>query len=389
MSTSEPTTLHLELFDKYFGAKPAHTAFAPGRIEFIGNHNDYNGGPVLGAAIAEGITAMIAPREDDIIQLASEGLPEVTRLKLSEVRPLTGESNWANYPLGVLHVLREAGMPLSNGFDICFTSNLPSGAGMSSSAALELATAYALAAMTGFETTPADMARWGRKAENEFVGMPCGILDQGVSAHGEADHLVHIDCHVEAFSTIPMPPSCHFWIFNSGKKHALIDSFYSTRHDECMQAWAILKELNPDAACLAHIKPEQVEAARSSLKDDIYKRAIHITEESERVRQCCNALREGDMATVGKLVTASHRSSQYLFENSITELNFLVDVLEAEPSVYGARLTGGGFGGAVMAVTSSAFNEANAAAVTRAFKNAFHSEPSIFHTQTGPGARVV
>ncbi|MGB0744005.1 MAG: galactokinase, partial [Opitutales bacterium] len=234
----------ITLYRSTFAGEPAQLAFAPGRIEFIGNHTDYNGGLVMGAAVTEGITVAVAKRDDRDIHLISDqgGAVEVG---LNELIPLKGAKSWTNYPLGVTKVLLEAGMVMDVGYNIAVVSNLPSGAGMSSSAAFELATAKALAALYGFEADRSEFARIGRKAENEFVGMPCGILDQGVSAYGQANHLVRIDCATEDYSTIPMPLGAHFWIFNSNKKHALVDSAYADRNKECHDALAQLKKLYP------------------------------------------------------------------------------------------------------------------------------------------------
>ena len=244
-----------QLFASTFGADASHFAFAPGRIEFIGNHTDYNGGLVMGAAVTEGITVAVGPRADRRVQLVSDqGRP--VEVPLDNPRPLTGRDSWTNYPVGVTAVMAELGVSMSAGYNIAVVSNLPTGAGMSSSAAFELATAYALAALYGYETDKAGFARIGRRAENEFVGMPCGILDQGVSAFGERDHLVRIDCATEVFSTMPMPEGAHFWIFNSNKKHALVDSAYADRHRECHEALEQLREIHPDAGrCLTLRRP--------------------------------------------------------------------------------------------------------------------------------------
>ena len=172
-----------QLFAINFAGEPAHYAFAPGRIEFIGNHTDYNGGLVMGAAVTEGITVAVSLRDDDRIQIVSDA-GDLVEIRLGNYTPLEGSNSWTNYPIGVTKVMTDAGMQTPTGYNMAVTSTLPAGAGMSSSAAFELATARALAALYGFETDTAGFARIGRKAENEFVGMPCGILDQGVSAFG-------------------------------------------------------------------------------------------------------------------------------------------------------------------------------------------------------------
>ena len=377
-----------ELYASTFGSAPTQLAFAPGRIEFIGNHTDYNGGLVMGAAVTEGITVALARRDDRQIHLISEQ-GGVVEADLDAIEPLQGRSSWVNYPLGVTKVMLELGMSMDVGYNLAVVSNLLIGAGMSSSAAIELATAYALAATYRYDTDKAGFARIGRKAENEFVGMPCGILDQGVSAFGKADHLVRIDCATEDFATTPMPEGTHFWIFNSNKKHALVDSAYAERHQQCHDALAQLQVRYPEAKTLSDISTEQLEAAQGSVDELLYKRASHIVGENARVREVEAALAYGDLAAVGTALTESHESSRVNFENSIPELNFLVQQVVAEANVFGARLTGGGFGGAVMAFTSADFTLEQARAVAGAYANHFGLEATILHTQAGAGATLL
>lgn len=377
-----------QLFSNHFPGKPTHYAFAPGRIEFIGNHTDYNGGLVMGAAVNEGITVAVSLREDAIISIVSDA-GDLVEIGIGAYSPMKGPSSWTNYPIGVTKVMTEAGMLTPTGYNMAVTSTLPAGAGMSSSAAFELATAKALAALYGFETDTAGFARIGRKAENEFVGMPCGILDQGVSAFGRANHLVKINCATESFAIEPMPDDAHFWIFNSNKKHALVDSAYAERHRECHEALAELRHIYPDAKTLSCICPEQLEAAKDELDPLLYRRAAHIIGENARVRSVETALAGGDLKAVGEALNASHESSRVNFENSIEELDTLVDLLKLQPHVYGARLTGGGFGGAVMALTDPEFGQAHADVITAAFEAKHGLKPSIFHTRTGDGAQLL
>ncbi len=375
------------LYRATFNAEPSQLAFAPGRIEFIGNHTDYNGGLVMGAAVAEGVTVAAAKRSDRQLQLICEQ-GQLVELSLDALAPQPGDASWTNYPLGVTKVLLESGMQMDCGYNLAVVSDLPIGAGMSSSAAIELATAYALAALFGFAADKAEFARIGRRAENEFVGMPCGILDQGVSTFGQADHLVAIDCASETFRTIPMPQGTHFWIFNSNKKHALVDSAYANRFRECHQALAQLQQLYPEAASLSDITPQQLEAAQGELDGLLYRRASHIVGENARVRAVQAALQVGDLAAVGAALNASHESSRVNFENSIPELDFLVQELAKDPMVYGARLTGGGFGGAVMAFTSAEFGLNHAQVVSNAYCQQFGFQARILHTRAGPGASI-
>lgn len=371
------------LFQQAFGREPAVCARAPGRVEFIGNHTDYNGGLVLGAAIDRTITAVAAPREDSTVRLKSGpgGALAQFDLRTHTVSAAGGAQAWTRYPLGTRQVLAENGfLPEAAGFDLLVLSDLPSGAGLSSSAALEVATAVALsAALPGVSAPPKDrLAQLCREAENRFAGVPCGILDQGTSAFGAADHLVRIDCHTDSFSTVPMPAGVRLWVFESGVKHSLVDSLYATRRQECEAAFAILRRSHPGVACLAHLSPDDVRAAEGDLLPETFRRALHVCGESARVRAMETALAAGDLAEAGRLLVASHGSSRDLFENSTPELDFLVETLAATESVYGARLTGGGFGGAVMAMTGEAFGETQARQVAEAYAGHF-GQPCPFH----------
>jgi len=372
-------------FETAYGRAPEVVAYAPGRIEFIGNHTDYNGGPVLGAAIDRGVWVALARRDDGLRRLVSEGQGEAARLEISSgpFGKQTGPRAWTNYPMGVLTVLPSFGFRIPEGFDYLAASNLPVGAGLSSSAAIELASALAFLSVTGQQCPLDVLAKIGRKAENDYVGVPCGILDQGVSAFGQADHLVHIDCRELKFSQVPLPGEVNFWIFNTHTKHALVDGMYAERHSECMQAAADL-----GVALLVDATLAQLDAA-DKMPAVIAKRARHVLEEIARVEQTVAALAAGQIDRVGRLLTASHRSSQHLFENSAPELDLLVDALVGVQGVLGARLTGGGFGGAVLAMTGSGFGDADAASVAERYARRFGSRPDILHLRSGNGARVL
>lgn len=371
-----------------FGGGPERVAFAPGRIEFIGNHTDYNGGLVLGAAVEEGITAAGARRDDGTVALVSSEGPAV-ELSADSLAPLEGEDAWANYPAGVAAIFREAGTDLGGGFSLAVTGDLPSGAGLSSSAALELATAQVLAALFGRQMETAAMARLCRRAENEFVGMPCGILDQGVSAFGRAGHLVRIDCAAETFGTVPVPAGARFWIFNSNRKHALVDSAYADRHRECMEAAICLREADPSVRTLSDVDEAGLRAHRELLGEPLFRRALHVVSENARVRAVESALAGDDLEAVGEALNASHESSRVNFENSTEELDALAGWLNEQPGTYGARLTGGGFGGAVLALTGPGFGEREADRVRRAYAGAFGIEASVLASAPGEGARLL
>ncbi len=371
-------------FTEVFGHSPRLAARAPGRIEFIGNHTDYNGGPVLGAAIDRGVWVAVAPRADGQRRFFSDFTSEIVSVPAGELKKQTDAASWANYPLGVLAALPEFGCQSPAGFDFLAVSNLPPGAGLSSSAAFELASALVFLEMTAQHPAREVVVKIGKHAENNFVGVPCGILDQGVSGFGKKNELVFIDCRIPSFATVPLPAEAHFWIFNTHTKHALVDGLYAARHRECMEAAQALGVPQLVDANLA-----QLAAAHGKLSEFAYRRAEHIIGEIARVGETKRALADGDLRKVGELLTASHRSSQRLFENSTKELDTLVDALVATPEVYGARLTGGGFGGAVMALTTANFDQAHAERIGRVYSAAYKDAPDVLHCQTDDGATVI
>ena len=368
------------LFQQSFGSPPTVTARAPGRVEFIGNHTDYNGGAVLGVAIDRGVEVAAAPNSSGHFRVRSTSGAPAVELSIPPAPRLEGASAWANYVFGVWHALADFNLPRPAGFDVLVDSDLPAGAGLSSSAALELATALALTELAKAPALPLDqLAKLGRHAENKYVGVPCGILDQGTSAFGAAGHLVHIDCRGPHFTRVPLPTSAHLWIFNTREKHALVDGLYATRHRECTEAAQAL-----GVAFLTDLTPAQLAASAGQLSPVVARRARHIVEEHARVGETVTVLQHGYLTAAGKLLTASHRSSQHLFENSTASLDRLVDALEKHPAVYGARLTGGGFGGAVMALTNETFGPTDAQAIAAVVG----AKAEVLHLQSGDGAKL-
>lgn len=375
-------------FVRLFGRLPEAIAQAPGRIEFIGNHTDYNGGVVMGVALDKTVMVALAKRNDRKLVFASAKSGEKIAVELDDLKKQEREYNWVNYPLGVFKYLLEAGLQADCGFDMLDCSNLPAGAGLSSSAAIELASAFAMAELYGFKAELKTLVRIGRKCENHFVGMPCGILDQGVSGFGKQDGIVFIDCLTEEFSTYPLPSNCKFWLFNSTKKHALVDGLYAERHAECMQAAKVLSEGGEDRPLRAFTMAD-LDAVKEKLSDVVYRRAKHVIEENDRVMKAKEYLLSGDIDAVGKLLNASHESSRKQFENSCEELDFLVDTVSTMKGVYGARLSGGGFGGAVMALTDESFSQEDADKVSEIYEAKFGKKPMVFTCASGDGAKVI
>lgn len=375
-------------FCEMYGRAPERVAEAPGRIELIGNHTDYNGGFVMGIAIDRKIACAVARRPDRKACFANAKTGAKAVIDIGDIRPFPRDRNWANYPLGVFKFLVEAGMDAPCGFDYADASGLPSGSGLSSSAAVETAACVALSALYGFSLEKKAVAAIGRKCENEFVGMPCGILDQGVSVFGRKDSAVFIDCLTEDYSTCPLPGGCSIYLFNSTKKHALVDGLYAERHAECMEAARAMSEVGREQLLRA-FTAEDLEAARPMMGKNAYKRALHVINENARVLAAREMLARGDAKGAGSLLFQSHESSKTLFENSCEEIDFLVNALSEAPGVYGARITGGGFGGAAMALTGGSFSQTDAAAVAEKYAKRFGKAPLVMKCSASGGASLV
>ena len=323
------------------------SARGPGRVELLGNHTDYNEGVVLSAAINFAVTIHGEARADGAVSVRSTFAPHEVRAPLSRLDKQTGGNSWANYPFGVADCLRKAGYPIS-GFQMSIDSDLPPGAGLSSSAALEVATARLLQKLFSLEITPLELAKLCRRAENNYVGVQCGLLDQVSSVFGKRGHAIYLDCRSESVQNIPLPSETALLVFHTGAEHRLVGGEYNERREQCFAAARAL-----GAPALRDVTTAQLEAARGTLDDLVYRRAAHVVGENERVFAGIDFLRHGDGPAFGKLMFASHASSRTNFENSTPELDALVELARDEPGVLGSRLTGGGFGGATISLVEA------------------------------------
>lgn len=324
------------------------TSRAPGRVELLGNHTDYNEGVVLSAAINYAVSARGKAVAERQATVSSSFAPEPVNASLDALSPLQGESSWANYSLGVAAVLREEGYSFG-GFDMQVESDLPAGAGLSSSAALEVATARLLMKLYSVKIDPLSLAKICRRAENDFVGVKCGLLDQVSSIFGKRGQAVYLDCRSEEIENVPLPPDSALLVFHCGVEHRLVGGEYNERREQCFAAAHAL-----GLKALRDVTGAELEKARGRLDPVVYRRAAHIVGEDERVFAGVELLRRGDGAAFGELMFASHESSRTLFENSTSELDVLVDIARGVPGVYGSRLTGGGFGGATISLVERA-----------------------------------
>ncbi len=378
----------IQIFQKQFGSPPEIVTSAPGRVEILGNHTDYNGGTVVGAGIGQRLEIGCSLRDDNAIHLHSTDTCQ-TSLESYASDEL---SEWCRYPLGVFDELRMLGKTNSErGFNLCVNSDVPVGAGLSSSAALEMAAALALTQLYAEdegEFAMADLVRISHRAENRYVGIPCGLLDQTVVGYAKADSMIILDASTSRHSVLPTDGEASLVIFRSHISHDLAHSSYDSRHEECRQALMGLSRVIPGIRHLAHLDPIDIKAYDVVLDEKLARRARHVVEEQRRVGAFLKALNEGDHGAAGQLMTASHESSRTLFENSTPELDFLVQQLNAKENVFGARLSGAGWGGAVVALVGKAFSEKEAEEVIDSYEEFFDIRPRWWRSEMCEGVRV-
>jgi galactokinase len=323
------------------------SGYAPGRVELLGNHTDYNQGVVLAAAIDRGLTVTGVARDDETIELSSKLVEGRVNTSLADLQPRT-QDRWANYALGVVAQFRAAGYPIG-GFTAEVSGDVPAGAGLSSSAAFEVATAGFLMALHDLRMEPLAVAKLCQRAENDFVGVRSGLLDQATSVFGRADHVVYLDCRSEEIETVRLPVELAMVIAQTAGKHDLLQSLYNQRRDECAAAACAL-----GVNSLREVTSNQLEADGAKLDPVLRRRAAHVVGENERVLRAVEILRTGGTpGHFGELMNASHESSRFNFENSTAELDRLVEIARGLPGVFGSRLTGGGFGGATVTLVDS------------------------------------
>jgi galactokinase len=357
-----------ELFTKEFGVPPQSVVQAPGRLELLGNHTDYNEGLVMALAIDKFIFMAAAPRTDGRIELVSSAFPGRESFRSAEINP-NPQAPWANYVKGVLVQLRERGVPFG-GFNAAIHGTIPIGAGLSSSAALEVATALTVRNLfpyrvteAGIQVSPAleghgtlppllseeklALAKICQAAENQFVGVHCGLLDQISSLFGKAQHVVQIDCRDLTVQQTPMVGEVAVVVCNSGVNHALVGGEYNELRRQCETSAQAL-----GVPSLRLVDPPMLDASQARLSPRQYQCAYHVVGENQRVRWGENALRRGDFRLFGQYLYQSHESSRDYFHNSCAALDQLVDLARQAPGCLGARLTGGGFGGATINLVS-------------------------------------
>ncbi len=373
-------------FEKYFGHKPTVIAASPGRVNLIGEHTDYNNGFVLPMALNNINVVAVAPSPTGRHRWIGALGDPVVEIDPAEVTKV-GEPFWSNYVRGVICMLERRGIKVP-AVDMLIDSNVPRGGGLSSSAAFEVSACTALAALCGAEVTPTERALIGQATEHEFVNVPCGIMDQFISANGRKDHALMLDCKDLTYKLIPMTdPEVSVLVIDSAVKHSLADGGYAARRKNCEDACAILGVPSLREATL-----DMLEENREELGDLCYRRARHVIGENLRVEAFAKAVQAGDWDAAGVAMRSSHASLKDDFEVSCGEVDTLVSLADTIPSassVYGARMTGGGFGGCIVALVKSADVEKVAEEMLEGYRNALGIETTYLVTRPGEGARVL
>jgi galactokinase len=376
----------LTSFKSRFGTR-ASVYRAPGRVNLIGEHTDYNEGFVLPAAIGFSCWVGIAPRDDRNLVLYSQNFREEREASLDDLGS-RGSGQWSDYPLGVAWALREAGYRLRGG-DIYIVGDVPLGAGLSSSAAIEVSTGYALLSAAGQAIDRTKLALLCQRAENEFVGARVGIMDQFVSCHGRAGHALLIDCRSLEYRALKLPAKVSLVICNTMVKHKLQAGEYNVRRAECEEAVRKLSAALPGIRSLRDVSLEQLAQNRSLLSDTLYRRCRHIISENGRVRDVADLFELGKTEGLRELMAASHESMRDDYEISCRELDAMVEIAGQQRGVYGARMTGGGFGGCTINLVDMEHAAEFQRRVAAEYESAIGLRPDIYICEASQGAELV
>jgi galactokinase len=371
-----------QLFQQKFQADPLRFFRAPGRVNLIGEHTDYNDGFVLPCAINYDTVIAAVPREDDRVRLvAADFGGQTSEFNLSQPIEPDQAAPWSNYVRGVAWALQQRGYKL-RGADMAIAGNVPQGAGLSSSASLEVVAGLALIRLNGLEVDGKIIALNGQQAENDFVGMRCGIMDQFISALGQQSHALLIDCRSLDYRAVPIPPGVAVIIANSNVKRGLVDSEYNTRRRECEAAAAhfgvpALRDVSPDVFALH----------ADELDETVAKRARHVITENARTEAAAEALAQGDLKRMGRLMAESHTSMRDDFEITVPPIDALVEIVaEVIGDAGGVRMTGGGFGGCIVALAPQEMAPAVEAAIAAKYPAASGLQATVYVCQASAGA---
>lgn len=356
-----------ERFTQRFGGEPL-VVRSPGRVNVIGEHTDYNNGFVLPAAIDKGIYIGLSKRDDDNIILYSEEFQEEERSTVSGVA--ISQKHWANYILGVVDQLNKRGHKIS-GFNLNIDGDVPVGAGLSSSAAVECATAFALIKAFGLDIDRMEMVKIAQKAEHTFPGVMCGIMDMFASAFGKEGNVIKLDCRSLDYEYVPFQIEGYkILLLNTNVKHSLSSSAYNTRRQECAEGVRLLQEAGEKVESLRDATLDMLNKHVKPKNETVFRRCKFVVEENERLLNACDALKAGDWKTLGDKMYGSHEGLRHEYEVSCKELDFLVDAVRGNSDVIGARMTGGGFGGCTINIVKADAIDSLVADISKRYEEA-------------------
>ena len=377
----DPITL-TQQFHTHFNAKPEAIVRAPGRVNLIGEHTDYNDGFVLPVAIDRGVWIALRARQDGMVRIFSLDLEAESAFELAS---LVRDGDWIEYPKGIASELIKAGYKLK-GFDAVMTGDVPRGAGLSSSAAVELAVARAFSVVSSFEWNAPVMARIAQKAENEWVGVNCGIMDQMASAACKEGFALFLDCRSLEIQHAPLPKGVAVVILDTSTRRGLVDSAYNERRNQCEEAarWFGVKALRD--VSVPDLKKWK---AGSGLSEIAFRRARHIVTENERVLEAIHVMKTGNLKRLGELFNASHDSLRDDFEVTNDALNIVVECARAESTCYGARMTGAGFGGCAVALVAEEKAGEFVQSVSTSYRKRSGLEANIYVCKASEGASII
>ena len=383
----------IQRFKEMYGKEGEVRAyFAPGRVNLIGEHTDYNGGHVFPCALTLGTYGIVRDREDRVLRFYSANFEKlgVIETSLDDLIP-DKAAGWTNYPKGVMWAFEKRGYQLTHGMDILIYGNIPNGSGLSSSASLEVLTGLILKDTFGFEqVSMIDVALIGQDSENNFNGCNCGIMDQFASAMGKKDHAIFLDTNTLNYEYAPVVlEDAKIVITNSKVKHSLVNSAYNDRRNECETA---LKELQSvvNIKTLGDLTEEEYEAHKDAIKDPVrQKRAKHAVYENQRTIRAVEALKNNDVELFGKLMNASHKSLRYDYEVSCEEIDILVDLAQTMPGVIGSRITGGGFGGCTVSIVKNDTVDAFIREIGMTYQEKVGHEAEFYVVEIGDGAKII
>ena len=372
-------------FSQRFNKEPLIVS-APGRVNLIGEHTDYNEGFVLPGAIDKRINVAIARNNTDTVNVFAQDFKESFSFSLNEIKPSKG---WTTYILGVTHHIHQKGTKLQ-GVDVWIDGNIPVGGGMSSSAALCSGYGFALNELFGLGLTRLDLAYIGQITEHTFAGVKVGIMDQFASLHGKKEHVIKLDCRSMEYEYIPFHfPDFRIVMVNSMVSHSLASSEYNVRRQQCEEGVAILKKSYPSIGSLRDVSRDQLERHKTELPEVVYRRCKYVITEKDRLLAGCEELRKGDLIAFGKLMYITHQGLSRDYEVSCPELDFLAEKARQIPHVAGTRMMGGGFGGCTINIVETGSVDGFSKKIQEVYKKEFGKSPEVYITQIEDGVNII